>query len=129
MIWFSLTKKDDADKLLMITTKSNKVYIGYVSKLSEPIGENYITILPNFSGFRNKDNLRLEITTKYTDIIEKYVLEGREDEIGDKLGVILPVSELLIISKFDNEIFGQFNTDLSSPAKLSFIEKIQNIFT
>lgn len=109
LIWFSLTEKSDEDKLLMITTKSNKVYIGYVSKLSEPIGETYITILPNLSGFRSKDTLKLEITTNYTDVIKKYVEEDKADEIDDKLGVILPVSEILIISRFDNDIFGRFN--------------------
>ena len=93
----------------MITTKSNKVYIGYVSQLSEPIGESYVTILPNFSGYRNKENLKIEITTRYTDVIKKYVEEDRAEEIDKKLGIILPVSEILIVSKFDNEIFGRFN--------------------
>lgn len=109
LIWFSLTEKNDEDKLLMLTTKGNKVYVGYINKLSEPIGEAYMTIIPNFSGYRNKDNLKLEITTIYTDVIEKYVLENRESEIGNKLGVILPVSEILFVSRFDSEIFGRFN--------------------
>ena len=109
LFWYSLTEKRDEDKLLMITTKSNKVYIGYVSQLSEPIGESYVTILPNFSGYRNKENLKIEITTRYTDVIKKYVEEDRAEEIDKKLGIILPVSEILIVSKFDNEIFGRFN--------------------
>jgi len=108
LFWFSLNQKQDENKLLMLTTKSNKVYIGYVSKISEPIGETYITIIPNFSGYRNKENLKLEITTNYTDVIERYVLEDRASEV-DKLGIILPVSEILIVSKFDIEIFGRFN--------------------
>ena len=129
IIWFSLTKKNEEDKLLMITTKSNKVYIGYVNKLSEPIGETYITILPNFSGYRSKDDLRVEITTKYTDVIEKYILEDRQDEIGEKLSIILPVSEILIVSKFDNEIFGQFNTDVSSnKSNSTLLQRFQNFF-
>lgn len=111
LIWISLTEKNDADKLLRITTKSNKVYIGYISKLSEPIGESYITILPNFSGYRNKDDLKIETTTKYTDVIKKYVEEDRAGEIDNKLGIILPVSEILIISRFDNDIFGRFNEE------------------
>lgn len=113
LIWFSLTEKKDEDKLLMVTTKSNKVYIGFINKLSEPLGEAYVTILPNFSGYRDKETLKLELTTTYTDIIEKYVKENRESEIGQKLGVILPVSEILIASKFDNEIFGRFNSGIS----------------
>lgn len=110
LFWFSLNEKSDENKLLMITTKSNKVYIGYVNKISEPIGETYITIIPNLSGFRNKDNLKLEITTKYTDVIQKYVEENRADELDDKLGVILPVSEILVVSKFNIEIFESFTS-------------------
>lgn len=127
LIWFSLTEKSDEDKLLMITTKSNKVYIGYINKLSEPIGESYITILPNFSGYRNKDNLKIEITTKYTDVIRKYVEEDRANEIDNKLGIILPVSEILIVSKFDNNIFGRFNEE-SSASDQSNKGIIKNLF-
>jgi len=134
LIWFSLTKKKDEDKLLMITTKSNKVYIGYINKLSEPIGETYITILPNFSGYRNKENLKIEITTKYTDVIERYVLDNRESEIGEKLGIIIPVSEILIVSKFDNEIFGRLNAEIGEEPKnkpnviSDIIEYIKSLF-
>src|SRR5690606_14929805 len=66
LFWFSITAKRDEDKLLMLTTKNNKVYIGYVSEISEPLGESYIRIIPNFSGYRDKDTLTLDITTKYT---------------------------------------------------------------
>lgn len=117
IIWFSLTEKKDEDKLLMLTTKSNKVYIGYINRLDEPIGVTYLTIIPNFSGYRNKENLKLEITTSYTDVIEKYVLEDRKADIGNKLGVILPVSEILFVSKFDTEIFGRFQENLSEENK------------
>ncbi|WP_103907029.1 hypothetical protein [Sphingobacterium lactis] len=93
----------------MITTKGNKVYIGYVNKISEPLGEHYITIIPQYSGFRDKEKLNLAITTRYTDVIKHYVQIGKKEEIGKKLGIILPLSEILIVSKFDMEIFGRFN--------------------
>ncbi|MCE7055839.1 hypothetical protein LZF95_14250 [Algoriphagus sp. AGSA1] len=109
IIWFSLTEKKDEDKLLMITTKTNKVYIGYINRLSEPIGESYVTIIPNFSGYRDKETQKLEITTSYTDVLEKYVTQNKEADIGNKLGVILPTNEILFVSRFDSEIFGRFN--------------------
>lgn len=115
LFWFSLTQKKDEDKLLMITTKSNKVYIGYVNKISEPLGESHIRIIPNYSGYRNKENLTIDITTKYTDVIKDYVENGRRKEIDEKLGIILPISEILIVSKFDSDIFGRFNTDDIEP--------------
>lgn len=114
LIWTSLTERKDEDKLLMITTKTNKVYIGYINKLSEPLGETFITILPNFSGYRNKENLKLELTTTYTEVIKKYITEDREEEIGKKLGVVIPINEILLVSKFDNEIFGRFNPNIEN---------------
>ena len=109
LFWFSLTELKDEDKLLMITTKSNKVYIGYVNKISEPLAESYIRIIPNFSGYRDKEKLTIDITTKYTDVIKYYVENNKKKEIDQKLGIIIPASEILIVSKFDSEIFGRFN--------------------
>ncbi|MEZ7506036.1 hypothetical protein [Flavobacterium sp. Arc2] len=109
LFWFSLTEKKDEDKLLMITTKSNKVYIGYVNKISEPLGESHIRIIPNFSGYRDKEKLTIDITTKYTDVIKFYVENNKKKEIDEKLGIIIPTSEILIVSKFDADIFGRLN--------------------
>lgn len=137
LFWKTLSLKSDSDKLLMITTKSNKVYIGYVNKLSEPIGDSHVTILPNLSGYRNKETLVLTITTKYTDVIEKFINENRTSEIEDKIGVIIPVSEILIVSKFDYEIFSEFNQintfdkndDINSTSsKSSIFELIRSLF-
>lgn len=50
LFWLSLNHKHDSEKLLMLTTKSNKVYIAYVNKISEPIGDSFVTFIPNFSG-------------------------------------------------------------------------------
>lgn len=124
LFWFSLTEKKDEKKLLMITTKSHKVYIGYVNKISEPLGETYIRIIPNFSGYRNKDDLRIDITTKYTDIIKDLVEKNAKKEIDEKLGIIIPVSEILIVSKFDSEIFGRFNDVEDSQDEPTFSTKL-----
>ena len=125
LFWFSLTEKKDEDKLLMITTKSNKVYIGYVNKISEPLNESHIRIIPNFSGYRDKEKLTIDITTKYTDVIKYYVENNRKKEIDEKLGIIIPTSEILIVSKFDADIFGRFNeNDDTLEIKESTFQKI-----
>lgn len=49
----SLNSKKDSEKLLMLTTKSSKVYIAYVNKISETIGDPFVTLIPNFSGYRD----------------------------------------------------------------------------
>jgi len=49
----------------MLTTKSNKVYVAYINKISEPIGDSFVTLIPNFSGYRDKETQELIITTDY----------------------------------------------------------------
>ena len=34
LFWNSLISKEDEDKLLMVTTSSDKVYVGYANKIS-----------------------------------------------------------------------------------------------
>src|SRR5690606_6929860 len=66
LIYNSLGQLNDIDKLLMVTTKSNKVYIGHITYLHKPIDNTHITIIPTLSGYRNKDNQKVTITTDYT---------------------------------------------------------------
>lgn len=135
LFWFSLTEKKDEDKLLMITTKSNKVYIGYVNKISEPLSESYIRIIPNYSGYRDKEKLTIDITTKYTDVIKDYVNKNKKKEIDEKLGIILPASEILIVSKFDADIFGRFNSNEETQEEIAesnsqkIFRNLSNLFT
>lgn len=110
LIWNTLGESDDLDKLLMITTKSNKVYIGQVTKLSEPIENTHIIILPSLSGYREKETQKLFITTDYTDVIERASLDDQTQSLDKKLGVIIPILEIVLISRFDYQIFGQFNS-------------------
>jgi hypothetical protein len=110
IIWNTLGENEDLDKLLMITTKSNKVYIGQVTKLSEPIENTHIRILPSLSGYREKETQNLIITTNYTNIIQVASIEDNTEILDSKLGVIIPISEIILISRFDYQIFGQFNS-------------------
>ncbi|MXV17122.1 hypothetical protein [Hufsiella ginkgonis] len=131
LFWRSVSEVQEEDKMLMLTTKSNKIYIGIVNKISQPIGEPYISIMPSFSGYRNKETLRLELTTRYTDIRKAYILKDRVNELDEKLGIILPISEILIVSRFDNEIFGWFNDNPAREAgrPLSIRGRISQAFS
>lgn len=108
LLWKSLNEKSDEKKLLMLTTKSNKVYVAYVNKISEPIGDNYVTLIPNFSGYRSKETQEFIVTTKYFDVIDHYVDLGQADRIDDVLGVTIALEEIVMISKFDDEVFKGF---------------------
>ncbi|MGS0526153.1 hypothetical protein ACU8V7_14280 [Zobellia nedashkovskayae] len=109
LFWLSLNHKNDEEKLLMLTTKSNKVYVAYINKISEPIGDSFVTLIPNFSGYRSKETQELIITTDYLDVLEKLVKSNKTSEIDQKLGIVIPKSEILMVSKFDLGVFSDFN--------------------
>lgn len=110
IFWESLKQKEDKDKLLMVTTNTNKVYVGFVNNIQKPIGDPYVGILPYFSGYRDKDTQELVITTNYFSIIDKMVEEGKVKMIDHKIGVTLHKSNILFVSKFDQEVFDRFNS-------------------
>jgi hypothetical protein len=112
LIWNTLGETNDLDKLLMVTIKSNKVYIGQITKLSEPIENTHIIIIPSLSGYREKETQKLIITIDYTDVIENASQYNETATLDRKLGVIIPFSEIVLISRFDYNIFGQFNNSL-----------------
>ncbi|WP_318312575.1 hypothetical protein [Flagellimonas crocea] len=114
LFWKSLNHKDDAEKLLMLTTKSNKVYVAYVNKISEPIGDPFVTLIPNFSGYRNKETHEFIITTDYLDVLEKFVEDDKTAEIDTNLGITIPISEILMVSKFNMSVFSDFNGEENS---------------
>ncbi len=109
LFWNSLKSKNDEDKLLKVTTKSNKVYVGYVNKISEPIDNSHITIIPNFSGYRDKETQQFNVTTDYLNVLEHYINNGEQKLIDKKMGVIIPIVEIVMVSKFIPEIFDRFN--------------------
>lgn len=125
IFWNSLIQLKDEDKLLMITLSSNKVYVGYVNNIQNPIGDSYINILPYFSGFRDKDTQEFFITTDYLEVLEDFVEKGTEDTIDDKMGVIIPKSNITIVSKFDLDTFNQFqfNNYEETDGELDFDEE------
>ena len=109
LFWKSLNHRNDAEKLLMLTTKSNKVYVAYVNKISEPIGDPFVTLIPNFSGYRDKETQEFIITTDYFDVLEKFIAEDKASEIDQNLGITIPISEILMVSRFNMSVFSDFN--------------------
>lgn len=104
----------DENNLLMITTKSNKVYVGYLSNVSEPLKNSHITIIPSMSGYRDKETQVFKITTDYTDTLDNYFKENKTNKLEDVIGMTIPTSEINIVSKFIPELFKGFKDNESS---------------
>ena len=109
LFWSSLQSKNDEDKLLMITTKSNKVYVGYVNRISEPINNSHITVIPNFSGYRDKETQQFKFTTDYISVLQHFINNDEEELIDEKMGILIPKSEIVLVSKFDYNVFNRFH--------------------
>lgn len=85
-------------KDIMIHMSDKKVYIGFVMTLSEPNESDAIAqeikIFPLKSGYRDKDNLTVKITTNYKE--------------EDKLFIILRRDEIISATIYDTNIFNNF---------------------
>lgn len=71
------------DKYVMLTMDDRKVYVGKVISLGEPTEtdgmDQEISIMPLMSGYRNKDDLKVEFTTSYDEVdVDIYICLRQE---------------------------------------------------
>lgn len=102
---------------IMIHMSDRKVYIGFVMTLSEPNESESlaqeIAIFPLKSGYRDKDNLTVTITTNYKK--------------EDALFIILRRDEIISATIYDTSIFHNFQQHSSIKlAEDKFIARIEN---
>ena len=105
-----LEKAINRTKMVSITLKNNKVYIGAVTSNYMPGGNRrYLKIIPVYSGYRNQADLSLIITTNYAKVYEK-IEEGilTDLDIDDDFEFIIAVSEIVSINIFDVTAFNHF---------------------
>ncbi len=109
---------------ISITTKSGKVYIGYIIR-RKPVAlhsdSSYVGILPTASGYRDAVTKKMELTTDYRWIREKGIAVNAKEETAhsathaeeeaansvDKDMVFakyFPFSEIAILSRFNPNI-------------------------
>jgi hypothetical protein len=73
------------DKYVMLTLTDRKVYVGKVISLGEPTEtdgmDQDISIIPLMSGHRDKDTLKVEFDTHYSEIESDIYLSLRQDSI------------------------------------------------
>lgn len=88
---------------VLITLSSRKVYVAWVTlspnlKPSMP----FVTILPTMSGYRDKDTLAVNYTTRYTEIYRK--IEDGSDEVksltAKDFQMVVPTSSIISASPF-----------------------------
>jgi len=92
--------------MVSITLTSKKVYIGYVLSIPNlSPEEQFVGLLPVVSGYRDKDTLRLVITTNYGPAIHAGVVPAHDFE------VTLALASIESASLFDPNAFPLFDSD------------------
>lgn len=104
------------DRLVQITLKNDKFYVGWVLTLPIPQQSRYIKMLPAFSGYRSNENKRLVFTTQYLNVYSSYIREGLITSLEDlNVNLIIHIDEIITASRFDIEMYERFNDPQNFP--------------
>ncbi|MBN47539.1 MAG: hypothetical protein CMH23_13810 [Methylophaga sp.] len=109
------------EKYLMLTMDDGKVYVGKVVSLGEPTEsegmDQEIVITPYLSGYRKKETLKVNFTTKYSEIDEDIALVLKQDKI---------ISATVYNSKIYDE-FQKHNHYRSKNNKTTFRQRLRSL--
>jgi len=91
------------EKLVFVTLKSRKVYVGvlidFTSDPDEPV--RYIRIMPTISGYRSNEDLSVVYNTNYV------AGAGQPEDVTAR-PVLIPMSEVTALSEFDKTLHDRF---------------------
>ena len=80
-------------KMVMLSLKSGKVYIGLIIRNFDPAYDRkYVAVLPMRSGFRQED-LTVKFTTDYAQVYQQ-IVDQKVDVVDDDFQIVVPVSEI-----------------------------------
>jgi len=115
-----LLKALEEGKLVSITLKNKKVYVGFISRnFFNPNSDlKSVKIIPVFSGYRRNEDHRITFTTPYDPVIQ-YVVESNDNDLDiNDFQIGIPTSELNSVNIFDFRVYEMFN--YTDPNQLSF---------
>lgn len=98
---------------VIATLSSRKIYVGLVTcpALENGLSE-HLEILPMLSGYRDKDDLTISITTNYHQhYLESGIISGMSRLNIQDFRVLIPKDEVETISFFDTETYNKFKED------------------
>ena len=96
----------------MVTTDSNKVYVGYVLRISKPLLTQQIEIVPIISGYRKSETKKVEFTTPYFSTYKKLSTENGLDITEEEMAIILPKEKVLSVSRFYPIVYKEFQEQM-----------------
>jgi hypothetical protein len=99
-------------KLVSVTLKNRKVYVGLVTRTVDPLYDRkYIQFLPIKSGYRDSATLGLMLVVDYAAVYAKIIQRELPVVVGgiQDFEIVIPVSEIQSVNLFDPAAYSQFN--------------------
>jgi len=111
-----LVQAIDEGKLIFVTMKSRKVYIGYVAApRMEHHDTQHLAIIPYISGYRDKDTLRYHEQHRYYDLyLSKNISDDSQPLNFNHFRHVMPMDQIEAVSLFDTETYKSFD-EFSTP--------------
>lgn len=128
-------------RLYMFSMEDRKVYIGWVKNFGnlqdhDSNNDEGFSIIPIYSGFRDKDRLTVEFTTPYEKVYDAIKAEhasnagiddgtedrctakgSRPDEIGSLFSISLLQKHIVSMTFFDDKVWHEFKKNEVPPSK------------
>lgn len=97
-------------KPIAVTLESRKVYVGLVAVTNEPDSEcSHLTLLPYYSGFRDKESLHLFITNKYNAVFDYFDSETESGPPIEDLYIVIPLNRIVSSHIFNADVYDSLN--------------------
>jgi hypothetical protein len=111
-----LVRAQRETKLVSITLKNRKAYVGFVTRTMDPMFDRkYIQLLPFKSGYRDTTTLSLTLAVDYTAVYAKLIRKelpiitaGIQD-----FEIVIPVTEIQSANLFEPHAYNLFNPDVT----------------
>ena len=107
-IELSIAESLDPPKLIEITLKSGKSYVGFpTGSPLATVGEADVSLVPTASGFRDKETQELQLTTNYEQVMRSS-LEKVPQVSQAEYQIVVAISEVVSVRRFDPEVYSLF---------------------
>ncbi|MCS3425901.1 hypothetical protein M2403_004534 [Rahnella sp. BIGb0603] len=106
-----LVQAIDEGKLIFVTLKSRKVYIGYVAAPRiEHSHTQHLALIPYISGYRDKDTLRYHEQHRYYELyLDKNITADSDPLNLQHFRHVVPMDQVEAISLFDTSTYKSFD--------------------
>lgn len=97
----------EQQKLIEISLRTGKSYVGFALEGGITQGEPYIALIPLASGYRDTVTQKLRLTTHYAPVIQAS-LEAVSNLVYEDFRIVIPISEIMSARIFHPDVYERF---------------------